>query len=216
MAKKVSTKKPETSKVRNGTKRPDKQPALRVVQPPSPPITPRIEVDFKHLDDGRVVELVEDPADATKTKFAVFDGGKVYLTDAVDYRGQILVPIVRTTHGLEDIILPVRPVRMSQPRSVQPDAQPDRGLRRHSEQYLYVTAAFVLNSWFADRLRPPVYLLADRTAAIGENHTARDDAIALSPAPVGLRHYLGGRLRHLQPLQQHPIDRRKRVARRSK
>ena len=49
--------------VRNGTKRPDKQPALTAVQPSSPPFTPRIEVDFKYLDDGRIVELVEDPAD---------------------------------------------------------------------------------------------------------------------------------------------------------
>ena len=48
-----------------------------------PPIAPRIEIDFKQLDDGRVVELVEDPADATKTKLAVFDNGKVYLANAV-------------------------------------------------------------------------------------------------------------------------------------
>ena len=46
---------------------PDKQPVLRVVQPPSPSSTPRAEIDFKHLDDGRVVELVEDSADETKT-----------------------------------------------------------------------------------------------------------------------------------------------------
>ena len=100
---------PETSKIRSSTELSDKSPLLRVVHSPSPSITPRIEVDFKHLDDGRVVELVEDPADATKTKLAVLDGGKVYLTDAVEHAGQLLVPIGRMTDGLEDIILPRAP-----------------------------------------------------------------------------------------------------------
>lgn len=142
-----------TSKVRNGTKRPDKQPALRVVQPSPPPTTPRIEVDFKQLDDGRVVELIEDPADATKTKLAVFDSGKVYLTDAVDYRGQLLVPIVRTTHGLEDIILPRAPRPYQSAREVYyRTCNLIAACVALPELYLYVTAAFVLNSWFADRL----------------------------------------------------------------
>jgi hypothetical protein len=82
-----ATQDDSTSKVRNGTKSSDTQPALRVVQPSSPPITLHIEVDFKHLDDGRLVELVEGPADATKPELAVFDNRKVYLADTVDYCG---------------------------------------------------------------------------------------------------------------------------------
>jgi hypothetical protein len=149
-----------TSKVRNSIKGPDKQPALRVVQPPSPSSIPRIEVHFKHLDDGRVVELVEDPADTTKTKLAVFDSGNVYLTDAVEYAGQLLVPVGRTANGLEDISLPRAPRPYESAEEVfhrtlnlieSCVAQPD--------MYSLVTAAIVLNSWFADRLRPPVYLL---------------------------------------------------------
>jgi hypothetical protein len=147
-------------KVRNDTNRSDKQPALTVVQLPPPSPVPRVEVDFKHLDDGRVVELVEDPADATKTKLAVLDGGKVCLTDAVDHHGQLLVPIGRMMNGLEDISLPSVP---------QPYKSTEEVFFRTSNviaacvalptEYLYVTAAFVLNSWFADRLRPPVYLM---------------------------------------------------------
>jgi hypothetical protein len=138
----------------------NKQPALRIVHPPSPSITPRIEVDFRYLDDGRVVELVEDPADARKTKLAVFENGNVYLTDAVDHAGQILVPFGRTADGLEDICLP---------RGLRPYESAEAVFyKTHNliaqcvalpEQYLLVTAAIVLNSWFADRLRPPVYLL---------------------------------------------------------
>jgi hypothetical protein len=148
-----------TSEVPNDIKSPDKQQAPRVAQQSSPSATPRIEVDFKYLDDGRVVELVEDPDDATKTKLAVLDSGTVYLTDAVEYRGQLLVPIGKTD-GLEDISLP---------RGAHPYSSVSEVFYHTSnlikvcvdlpEPYLFMTAAVVLNSWFADRLRPPAYLL---------------------------------------------------------
>ena len=107
-----------------------------------------------------MVELVEDPADATKTKLAVFDSGNVYLTDAEEYAGQLLVPVGRMTDGLEDIILPRAPRPYESTEEVF--------YRAHNliascvtlpNPYSLVTAAIVLNSWFADRLRPPVYLL---------------------------------------------------------
>src|SRR5579863_1972621 len=151
---------PETSKIRSSIELTDKPQLLRVVQPPAPSTISHIEVEFKQLDDGRVVELVEDPADPMKTKLAVFDGEKVYLTDAVDYHGEILVPIGRKTDGLEDIILPRAPRPYESVEEVF--------YRAHNliascvtfpEPYSLVTAAIVLNSWFADRLRPPIYLL---------------------------------------------------------
>ena len=160
MVKKGHHQERETNKFSSSIERSDKPPLLRGVQSPSQTITPRIEVDFKHLDDGRVVELVEDRADATKTKFAVFDGGKVYLTDAVDYHDQILVPIGRTADGFEDICLPRAPRPFQSVEEVF--------YRTHKlitscvtfpEMYSFVPTTVVLNSWFADRLRPPVYLL---------------------------------------------------------
>ena len=147
-------------KIPNGSKNQGERPALRVVEPSQVADTPRLEVDFKHLNDGRIVELVEDPADATKTKLAVFDSGKISYADAVDYRGQVLVPIGRTTHGLEDIILP------SAPRPYQSGEEVFYHTCNLLAQcvslppvYLLVTSAVVLNSWFADRLQPPIYLL---------------------------------------------------------
>lgn len=141
----------------NGSQSPS--PEERSSVAPSP-VTPRIEIDFKQLDDGSVVELVEDPADATKTKLAVFDGRQVYLADEVDYRGQLLVPFGRTTDGLEDIRLP---------RAPQPYHSTEEVFYRTSNlinacsalpnEYLFVTAAVIVHSWFADRLRPSVYLL---------------------------------------------------------
>jgi hypothetical protein len=102
----------------------------------------------------------------------VFDNGKVYLTDAVDYRGQLLVPTARTADGLEDISLP---------RGLHPykSAEAVFYAAFHIIQscvalpglYSLLTAAIVLNSWFADRLRPPRLSLAYGTPAIWENHS---------------------------------------------
>ena len=33
---------------------------------------PVVEIDFAELSDGSLVEMIEDPADATKTLFAVY------------------------------------------------------------------------------------------------------------------------------------------------
>jgi hypothetical protein len=160
MASKSQRHDPETSKIRSSVSRPDRQPVLRVIPPPSLSVTPRIEVDFKCLDDGRVVELVEDPADATKTKLAVFENGKVSLTDAVEYHGQLLVPIGRQVDGLEGIILPSAPHPYQSAEEIFYLTQ--QLISRCvvlPDPYPFVSAAIVLNSWFADRLRPPVYLL---------------------------------------------------------
>jgi hypothetical protein len=147
------------SQLDQGARRPDAGPVLRVVEPSSSaPI--RVEIDFKYLDDGRVVELIQDPTDASKTKLAVFDSGKIYLADEVDCHGQILVPIGRRTEGLEDISLPGTPhpyqcaadVFFHTSNLISKCAAIPR-------EYLFVVAAWVLHSWFADRLRPPVYLL---------------------------------------------------------
>jgi hypothetical protein len=149
-----------STQIRNTIESSDEHPLLHVVQSPTPAINPRIATDFKHLDDGRVIELVEDPSDATKTKLAVFDRGKIYLTDSVDNAGQTIVPIGRFTDGLEDIILPRSPLPYE---SVEQIFYQTLNLIARcitlQDPYPFVVAAFVLNSWFADRLRPPVYLL---------------------------------------------------------
>jgi len=40
-----------------------------------------VEIDFAKLSDGSLVEMIEDPADATKTLLAVYDDHSVHYTD---------------------------------------------------------------------------------------------------------------------------------------
>jgi hypothetical protein len=144
----------------NGTMQADKQLALHVPQPSSQSISVPIEIDFRELDNGRRLELIEDPEDSFKTLLAVFEGGKVHLASKVDYEGQVLVPIGRGSDGLGDIVLP---------RAPKPYHSTEEILSRTIHlieacvslppSYLNVLAAYAPYSWFADRLQPPVYLL---------------------------------------------------------
>jgi hypothetical protein len=56
-----------------------------------------ITTDFAELDDGTLVELVEDPADANNTLFAVWKDQKIEYLDELNDRGRILIPLSRTT-----------------------------------------------------------------------------------------------------------------------
>jgi hypothetical protein len=160
MSNKGPIHKAEGNNENSAAERHDKPALLRLVQAPSQSQMSRIEVDFKYLNDGRVIELVEDPTNPMKTKLAVFDGGKVDLADSVQYDGQLLVPVGRLADGLEDISLPRAPRPFETVKEVF--------YRTHNliascvtfpDPYSFVAAATVLNSWFADRLRPPVYLM---------------------------------------------------------
>jgi hypothetical protein len=93
----------------NGDRRLNTQPQLQIVQPSSQTFSTEIEIDFRQLDDGCRLEIVEDSADATKTKLAIFDGSKVQLVSKFEYRGNIFVPIARESDGLRDIVLPHAP-----------------------------------------------------------------------------------------------------------
>jgi hypothetical protein len=152
---------------RNG--RADKQPQLQIVQPSSQNSLTEIEIDFRQLDDGCRLELIEDPADATKTKLAIFDGGEVQLVSKFEYRGNIFVPIARESDGLGDIVLPHAPKPYFSTEEILFRIEYLFGsCLSLAPPYLNVLAAFVIYSWFADRLQPPVYLLITGLAQSGK------------------------------------------------
>jgi len=144
----------------NGDRQADKQPQLQVVPPSSQTRSVPIEIDFRQLDDERRLELIEDPTDPTKTKLAVFDGGEVQLVSQFEYRGNIFVPIARESDGLGDIVLPHAPnPYLSTEEILSRIVHLFESCLSLAPSYLNVLATFVLYSWFADQLQPPVYLL---------------------------------------------------------
>ena len=144
----------------NGNRQANKQPQLQIVQSSSQTSSVPIEIDFRQLDDGSRLELIEDPADPTKTKLAVFDGVQVQLVSQFEYHGNIFVPIVRESDGLGDIVLPHAPnPYLSTEEILLRIVHLFESCISIDPSYLNVLAVFVLYSWFADQLQPPVYLL---------------------------------------------------------
>ena len=67
---------------------------------------PEVQIDFAELENGSLVEIVEDPTDPDHTLFAIFRRGRIRLAGRVEDRGRILVPIPRSTVGFSDVKLP--------------------------------------------------------------------------------------------------------------
>ncbi len=67
---------------------------------------PVVETDFTELSDGTLLEMIEDPADPTKSRPAVYSNGTVRYTDKVHDGSRILVPLSRTDLLSKHVCLP--------------------------------------------------------------------------------------------------------------
>jgi hypothetical protein len=126
---------------------------------PSGSRRPERAIDFAELGDGTLAEVVEDPMNPSRTRFAIFNQGRVRFADQLEYGGEIFVPIPRSVVGFSDVKLPC---------GVLPYGSVKRLIGEVLAFIKYgadisisdigVLAAFVLYSWLADRLLPAVYL----------------------------------------------------------
>jgi hypothetical protein len=67
---------------------------------------PEHEVDFAELEDGTLVEMIEDPADPTKSLLAVYKNGTVQYAEKWRNGDRILIPLPRAGQVLKHIGLP--------------------------------------------------------------------------------------------------------------
>ncbi len=54
-----------------------------------------VEVDFAELEDGTLLEMIENPQDATKSLLAIWNNGQVRYAEKLEHCHQVLVPIPR-------------------------------------------------------------------------------------------------------------------------
>ncbi len=120
---------------------------------------PEVQIDFGELENGSLLETVENPADPNRTLLAIFDGGPVRLAGDVEDRGRILVPIPRTTLGFSDVKLPQGVMSYD---SVNSLVHTVAWLIQHvidvPDLYTAVLSSYVPYTWVADRLPTAVYL----------------------------------------------------------
>jgi hypothetical protein len=120
---------------------------------------PIIETDFAELEDGSLVEMIEDPEKPSRTLLAIFKMGEVRYVHKHKCAGQVLVPIPREREI-------VRHVRL--PRGAKPYESVAFLLREIDaifsccldleEKYRFLLASFVLSTWFIELLPVAPYV----------------------------------------------------------
>jgi len=132
------------------TDKPERQPAI---------VSRRVETDFAELDDGSLVEMIEDPDNSSRTLLAVYKDGEVRFTDQLQYGGRVLVPIPREKEILRHVRLP-RGVQACE--SAFSLVQQIRSIFTQcldlDEVRSFLLSTFVLSTWFIERLPVAPYV----------------------------------------------------------
>ncbi len=117
------------------------------------------QIDFTELEDGSLVEFVEDPSDSGRTLLAVYKYGQVSYTDRLELGNEVLVPLQRSTPLLKHVRLPrgIRPYKTFWELLGEIENLISRCVVLDSE-YVSVLANFVLSTWFMDRLPVAPYV----------------------------------------------------------
>ena len=120
---------------------------------------PVVQVDFKCCDDGRIIEMIEDADDSSRTLFAVYEGGRIHLTKEVQHRGQRLVPLNRDCNGLGQIRLPHAPASYRSPEELFLRVLGFiNSCLELPPVYGALASYFMIYDWVADRMPMAVYL----------------------------------------------------------
>jgi hypothetical protein len=159
---------------------------------------PEVQIDFTELENGSLIEVVEDPADSDHTLFAVSKQGRVRLAERVQDRGRILVPTPRNASGFSDVKLPrgVMPYK-SVMRLVHYVMQVIRCAVDVPDEYAALLSAF------ADRC----VLVRHRTPAIRQKYAAGNTEFTVPTSTTCERYQSGGGLSGLQQFQSDPAHR---------
>jgi hypothetical protein len=120
---------------------------------------PKHEVDFAELEDGTLVEMIEDPNNAANSFFAVYQNGIVEYAVKVEREDRVLLPVPRDQGILKHVRLP---------RGAHPCHSAAELLGRVGALILRcvdislddasLIAAFVMSTWFIESLAIAPYL----------------------------------------------------------
>jgi hypothetical protein len=117
------------------------------------------EIDFAELDDGTLVEMIEDPNKPAKSIFVVYENGTVRYASTVEHEDRVLVPFPREQGLFKHVRLPCGAQPCSSPAELLGGiaalifACIDIGA-----DYASLIAAFVVSTWFIDTLTVAPYL----------------------------------------------------------
>lgn len=120
---------------------------------------PERAIDFAELEDGSLAEMIEDPADPTKSKLAVYSNGTVRCTDKLRDGNKVLVPLPRTDPVSKHVCLP----QGAEPYNQLEELIGDVGSFFHclldvDLDSIMLMIAYVFSTWFPEKLPFAPYL----------------------------------------------------------
>jgi hypothetical protein len=128
---------------------------------PSQISLPEQEIDFAELDDGTLVEMIEDPNNAANSIFAIYENGTLRYAPTIEHEDRLLVPVPREQGIFKHVRLP---------RGAQPCSSPAELLGGIAALIFACTdigvddasliAAFVIGTWFIEKMPVAPYLAA--------------------------------------------------------
>jgi len=148
---------PLESKPSDEVKAPENCPAESESAASAPDQT--VEADFAELNDGTVVDLVQDSENPRRTLLAVWKDGEIRYLDHLKQDGQVLVPLQRTIEMFSRLRLPTEAKHYESVVNLVSRVE-------HlifqcisvSGMYVPVLADFVLSTWLVDRFEVAPYL----------------------------------------------------------
>jgi hypothetical protein len=122
-------------------------------------LSPAIETDFAELEDGSLVDLIEDPEDSSRTLLVIFNGNEARYVHEYEYKNRLLVPILRDGKIIRHVRLPrgIKPCGSADNLMEQIDSVLSRCIDLQ-EKYRFLLASFVLSTWFVERLPVAPYV----------------------------------------------------------
>jgi len=143
----------------SSTTPPDSLPANDPAVVPTGSLVPEHEVDFAELDDGTLVDMIEDPNNPENSLFAIYTNRTVQYAATVKREDRVLVPVPRGQGMLKHVCLPRGTQLCASPAKLFGGivalilACVDIGTSDAS-----LIAAFVMSTWFIESLQIAPYL----------------------------------------------------------
>lgn len=112
-----------------------------------------VEVDFCELEDGTLVELIENPHDATKSILAICENGQIRYVEKLERDNQVLVPIPKDVGVIRHVSLANATEPFDSIRNLLADIMVVlRATLELSIEQIILLASFVLSTWFVEKL----------------------------------------------------------------
>jgi energy-coupling factor transporter ATP-binding protein EcfA2 len=118
-----------------------------------------VETDFTELEDGSLVEMIEDHENPSRSLLAVYKDGDVHYTDQLQVEGRTFVPILRDSEIVRHVRLPLgaKPYESTRALLLNIISIISKCIELKASDCILL-AHFVLSTWFIDRLPVAPYV----------------------------------------------------------